>query len=187
MADRTLSITTREQLNIYINPQRQLLLHEMQVLARPATCKQLADVMGISPSSVTHHMRKLESLGLVEVDHTETVRGITARYWRAIPTEVVLRVSDRGDLQEEKMALADYVAQQVIDGMHAYTASGAARRDQEAGLASGEQRSGVLYLTEEDARSLRQTLADFIAAHENPQEGTCPWEFSMTYYPHRKQ
>ena len=69
MAKKTLDITTREQLDVYMNPQRQRLLHEMQVLARPATCKQLADAMGISASSVTHHMKKLESLGLVELDH----------------------------------------------------------------------------------------------------------------------
>ena len=57
MAKKTLDITTREQLDVYMNPQRQRLLHEMQVLARPATCKQLADAMGISASSVTHHMK----------------------------------------------------------------------------------------------------------------------------------
>ena len=53
-------------------------------MARPATCKQLADAMGISASSVTHHMKKLEKLGLVELDHTELIRGITAKYWRFI-------------------------------------------------------------------------------------------------------
>ena len=42
MPQASLDITTREQLDIYMNPQRQRLLHEMQVMARPATCKQLA-------------------------------------------------------------------------------------------------------------------------------------------------
>ena len=57
MPQASLDITTREQLDIYMNPQRQRLLHEMQVMARPATCKQLADAMGSSASSVSHHMK----------------------------------------------------------------------------------------------------------------------------------
>ena len=36
MAKKTLDITTREQLDVYMNPQRQRLLHEMQVLAQPS-------------------------------------------------------------------------------------------------------------------------------------------------------
>ena len=52
MAKKTLDITTREQLDVYMNPQRQRLLHEMQVLAQPATCKQLADAMGVSAVAV---------------------------------------------------------------------------------------------------------------------------------------
>lgn len=85
MATREIDITTRKQLDIYMNPQRQRLLHEMQLIVRPATCKELADAMGISASSVTHHMKKLEELGLVELDHTEVVRGINARYGGLFP------------------------------------------------------------------------------------------------------
>lgn len=185
MAKRTLEITTREQLDIYMNPQRQRLLHEMQVLARPATCKQLADAMGISASSVTHHMRKLETLGLVEVDHTELVRGITARFWRAVPTEVALRANEDGDLQEEKMLLVDYLNQQVFKGMRSYVASGAVEREERLGLAHGELRSGVMYLTEDEARSFQRMVNDFLEAHDEPREGAVPWEFSVAGFPHR--
>lgn len=185
MTHRTLSISTREQLDIYMNPQRQRLLHEMQVLAHPATCKQLADIMGISASSVTHHMRKLETLGLVEVDHTEVVRGITARFWRAIPTEVSLRVDEHTDLQEEKMLLLDYLNQQVFAGLRAYAASDAQAREEELGLAHGELRSGVLYLTEDEARAFQRMVNDFIETHEQPGAHAVPWEFSVACYPHR--
>ena len=162
MAKKTLDITTREQLDVYMNPQRQRLLHEMQVLAQPATCKQLADAMGISASSVTHHMKKLESLGLVELDHTEVIRGITARYWRAVPTDVSLRANEGGDLQEEKMFLVDYL-----------------------GLAHGELLSGVMYLTEDAAREFQDVVRAFVEKYDQPQEGAVPWEFSVACYPHR--
>ncbi|MDO4428308.1 MAG: helix-turn-helix domain-containing protein [Atopobiaceae bacterium] len=185
MTRKTLGITTREQLDVYMNPQRQRLLHEMQVLAQPATCKQLADAMGISASSVTHHMRKLESLGLVELDHTEVIRGITARYWRAVPTDVSLRANEDGDLQEEKMFLVDYLNQQVFAGLRAYAASDAVEREKELGLAHGELLSGVMHLTEDAAREFQDVVRAFVEKYDQPQEGTVPWEFSVACYPHR--
>ena len=185
MVKRSLEITTREQLDIYMNPQRQRLLHEMQLAGRPLTCKQLSRTMGISASSVTHHMRKLEELGLVEVDHTEVVRGITARFWRAVPTDVSLRGAEPGDLQEEKMLLTDYLNQQVFAGFRRYAASGEVAREGELGLAHGELRCGVAYLTEDEAREFQRLVADFLAAREEPREGAAPWEFSFTCYPHR--
>lgn len=185
MESRKLSIETREQLDVYMNPQRQRLLHEMQVLARPATCKQLADAMGISASSVTHHMRKLEALGLVEVDHTELVRGITARYWRAVPTEILLRANERGDLQEEKLFLVDHLNQQVFSRLRDYVASDAMVREEGLGLTHGELKCGVMYLTEEEARAFQQLVGDFVESHGTPREGAVSWEFSMACFPHR--
>lgn len=38
--------------------------------------------MDISPSSVQHHIKKLISLDLLELDHTELIQGITARYYK---------------------------------------------------------------------------------------------------------
>lgn len=187
MATREIDITTRKQLDIYMNPQRQRLLHEMQLIVRPATCKELADIMGISASSVTHHMKKLEELGLVELDHTEAIRGITARYWRAVPVQVNLRMSDGDDLREEKELVVDYLNQRVFEGLRAYVSSGAAARDEQLGRARGELRAGVVYITEDDARAFQQMVDEFIAAHEAPADGAVPWEVSIGCYPHRSE
>lgn len=187
MATREIDITARKQLDIYMNPQRQRLLHEMQLIVRPATCKELADVMGISASSVTHHMKKLEELGLVELDHTEVVRGINARYWRAVPAQVNLRMDDGDDLREEKELVVDYLNQRVFEGLRAYISSGAATRDEELGRARGELRAGVIYLTEVDAQAFRRMVDEFIDAHDVPAEGAVPWEVSIGCYPHRSE
>lgn len=187
MATREIDITTRKQLDIYMNPQRQRLLHEIQLIVRPATCKELADIMGISASSVTHHMKKLEELGLVELDHTEAIRGITARYWRAVPVQVNLRMSDGDDLREEKELVVDYLNQRVFEGLRAYVSSGAAARDEQLGRARGELRAGVVCLTEDDARAFQQMVDEFIAAHEAPADGAVPWEVSIGCYPHRSE
>lgn len=186
MPQASLDITTREQLDIYMNPQRQRLLREMQVMARPATCKQLADAMGISASSVTHHMKKLETLGLVELDHTELIRGITAKYWRFIPTAVNVRAGARDDLQEEKAFLVDYLHQRTYDALRSYIASHEIEREQKLGLTHGDLRDGFVYLTEKEASELQDQIASFLEAHESPKEGAVPWEFSLMFFPHRQ-
>ncbi len=186
MSQASLDITTREQLDIYMNPQRQRLLREMQVMARPVTCKQLAEAMGISASSVTHHMKKLETLGLVELDHTELIRGITAKYWRYIPTSVNVRAGERNDLQEEKSFLIDCLHQRTYEALRSYIASSEIERERELGLTHGDLRDGFVYLTEEEARELQEHIASFLEAHESPKEGTVPWEFSLMFFPHRQ-
>lgn len=169
-----------------MNPQRQRLLREMQVIARPATCKQLADAMGISASSVTHLVKKLETLGLVELDHTELIRGITAKYWRYIPTSVNVRAGVHDDLQEEKAFLVDYLHQRTYDALRSHIASPTIERERKLGLTHGDLRDGFVYLTEEAARQLQDQISSFLEAHESPKEDAVPWEFGLMFFPHRQ-
>lgn len=157
-----------------MNPQRQRLLREMQVIARPATCKQLADAMGISASSVTHLVKKLETLGLVELDHTELIRGITAKYWRYIPTSVNVRAGVHDDLQEEKAFLVDYLHQRTYDALRSHIASPTIERERKLGLTHGDLRDGFVYLTEEAARQLQDQISSFLEAHESSKEDAVP-------------
>ena len=60
---REISITTRKQLEIFMNVQRQKLLKTMDMEKVPMTPKQLSVILEISPSSVTYHLKKLEELG----------------------------------------------------------------------------------------------------------------------------
>lgn len=182
---RELDITTSEQLDIYMNPQRQRLLREMALIARPATCKELADRLGISASSVTHHMKKLEQLGLVLLDHTERIRGVVARFWAAPPTNVNVRMGIQDDLHSEKSLLVDYLHQAVYDQLRRYVQEGSAQRDEARGVPTGDLRTGFVYLTEEEARELQDVVTAFLVRHDAPRDGAVPWEFSLMWVPHR--
>ena len=92
-------LSGKRELDIYVNPQRQNLLRCMKIAGVPMTPKQIADRMGISPSSVQHHIRKLAELGIVELSHTERIHGITASYYRALPRTVSIGGPGRGGLQ----------------------------------------------------------------------------------------
>jgi predicted ArsR family transcriptional regulator len=45
----------------------------------PMTAKQIADKIGISASSVQHHIRLLAELGIVEQSHIEQITGSKQR------------------------------------------------------------------------------------------------------------
>ena len=51
-----LVLHTAEELKIFVNPQRMRLVNLLETMGEPATAKMLADRLGISASSVKHHM-----------------------------------------------------------------------------------------------------------------------------------
>ncbi|NLT49026.1 MAG: helix-turn-helix transcriptional regulator, partial [Clostridiales bacterium] len=73
---KRIKLTTKKELNIYMSPVRQQLLRQLSIANGPMTPKMLSDSLGISPSSVQHHIRKLSELELIELDHTEVINGI---------------------------------------------------------------------------------------------------------------
>ncbi|SRR6266851_229329 len=64
---------------------------------QPATAKQIADRLGIAPSSVGHHLHVLEDAGLVQIVARRSVRGTVANYYTRtafffdvdLPSEIV--------------------------------------------------------------------------------------------------
>ena len=59
-----LNIDNEKDLRTYMQPQRLSILFELESRPEGMTAKQLADALGIAPSSAGHHLGKLEQLGL---------------------------------------------------------------------------------------------------------------------------
>lgn len=72
-------ISTVEEFKALGDPLRSKILGIIQY--QPATAKQIADRLGISPSSVGHHLHVLEDAGLVQVVARRSVRGTIANYY----------------------------------------------------------------------------------------------------------
>ena len=106
---KMITLATRKQMDIYMNPQRQRLLKALEVSGKPMTPKQLSNVLKISASSVSLHIRKLVELGLLELDHTESIHGIQAKYYKKLPVSVSIGGNLDDDLKEERFYLSDYI------------------------------------------------------------------------------
>ena len=175
----------KKDLDIYINPQRQRLLRLMTVEGHPMTPKQLSDEMGISPSSVQHHLNRLAELGLVAVDHTENVRGITAHYYIAVPRVVSVGCVQQDENTPQRLALiqsgVNRVFQGVIDYYHTLKPEELGKPDM------GDVLWGIARLRPEEAEQLFSIIHRFLQKHEGTAKDGDPWEYALIAYPVKEE
>jgi len=74
-----LEITTIQQLKAFSDPLRARILGIIQ--QQPATAKQIADRLKVSPGAIGHHLHMLEAAGLAKVVARRFVRGTVANYY----------------------------------------------------------------------------------------------------------
>ena len=178
----TIVLAGKKELDIYINPQRQKLLRCMKIAGVPMTPKQLADQIGISASAVQHHIKKLVDLGIVELSHTERIRGITASYYRVLPKTISIggQIADEND--EQRMAIMQNSINTVFSGFSEYCRSSRARDEQDA--QHGDMLSGVIRLGREEAKELYALIREFLDSHEQTErKDATPWEYALVAYP----
>jgi DNA-binding transcriptional ArsR family regulator len=183
MKHKTISLSAKEDLKIYMSPQRQQLLRVMRIEGHPVTAKRIADVLGISASSASHHISKLAGLGVIEEDHTEIINGILARYYRLADVTVNIGLQLDDGLEGERNAVTQNILLSTLRGM-----SKGIERAKRSGIPPdrlheyGDVLSGAIHLTPEDSQKLLTMIRGFIEAHKQKQQGTEPWEFALILY-----
>lgn len=193
-------LSGKKELDIYINPQRQRLLRTLAIAGAPMTPKQLSGVLGISPSSVQHHIQKLVTLGVVAESHTQRIHGITAQYYYAPPVTVRIGYGVEAGLYTQRFALIQNGVNEVLQGFMDYSHSPAtllppchtaeAESDcsaKEAVLPNatpyGDVLWGIARLTESEAQEVMALVRTFLRAHETPSPDRMPWEYALIAYP----
>jgi len=181
----TIVLTGKKELDIYMNPQRQNILRCMQIHGTPMTAKQIADQIGISASSVQHHIRLLKELGLVEQSHTEQIHGITATYFRVLPVNVRIGSFMADEYSNQRIALLQTSLNSVFNGFVDYCGTAPAPTDR--AVQFGDMLSGITHLKPEEATELYAMIGAFLEAHEIPAEHTSAWEYALIAYPAREK
>lgn len=180
---KIIQLSTKEQLNIYMSPQRQQLLRVMSVYGAPITAKGLADKLGISASSATHHISKLKRLGVVEDDHTEMINGIVAKFFRLSDVSVSIGCDIGDSLSGERGAVVQSIIQNTLSGFNRGIEEARNRGIPQSRLKDyGDCLTGVLHLQPEDARELMELIRKYIDEHETFSQGTQPWEYALILY-----
>lgn len=178
---KEIALTTREQIDIYMNPQRQRILKVMDLYAVPVTSKQISLKLGISSAAVTHHLKKLEELGVVALDHTAMVHGIQAKYYVHVPVNVNFGSDKHDDIEVEKGVLSDYLINETWKGFKQHLSL---VKDKNNSCQMGDASCGIVYLTKEDAMELKSIIQEFYKKHAAPGPDTTPWETAVVFFPH---
>ena len=174
-------LSGKRELDIYVNPQRQNLLRCMRIASIPLTPKGIADRIGVSASSVQHHIRKLLEIGVVELSHTEQVHGITAKYYRASHKTVQIGVLGKDGLMEERLALLQSILSRVFIGFSNYCAKES--RIETVPRQRGDMLSGVIKLGKNEAHELYTIVRNFLDEHEHDGKEMESWEYALIAYP----
>lgn len=185
MVKKKITLSTQEELRIFMSPQRQKLIRIMSIQSQAMTAKEIADQMNISASSVQMHIRKLAKLGIVEKDHTERINGITATYYRLAEADVNIGLEKSDDLFLERDTVAQNLLMQVYkNGRDTIRRASNLQElpEKELGRQYGSIRMGVFHLSPEDAKRLEDFITAFIEEKHVPREGTVPWEFAYIAY-----
>lgn len=169
-------------LKIFMHPLRQKIIREMALFGRPITAKELADKLSIAPSSAQHHLKKLQSLGIVEFDHSKLINGITARYLKLSNATVSFGMDIDNINLEERNVIAESNISKVIDGFKNTCEYAHKNATQEKREFYGDSLSGIVHLTTEDAMKLQKIILEFTSSHHSAEEDTHPWEYAVVAY-----
>lgn len=179
MAKKIIKLSSLEDLKIFMSPQRQKLLRNMHILGKAVTPKAVADMLGISPSSAQFHIKKLESLGVVELDHKESINGIQAKFYKITDADVQIGSSAGEDLSKERYAIMQNIIKNSFDGLIRLYES---EIPYEEKANYGDFLNGVVHLTEQDSKQLFKMIKEFIEVHEIKHEKTDSWEYTLMIY-----
>jgi DNA-binding transcriptional ArsR family regulator len=178
MERKAIKLTAEKELKIFMDPIRQRVLRTMEIIGTPITAKKLADELSMTPASAKHHLTQLESIGLVELDHTEIIHGINAKYYRVTDVEIRLGLEDN-EFRTEREIIAE---NQVISVFHAFTKNIYSYGETKcASSLHGDCHTGVVRLTEQQFLKLHEDITRFISENQSLSEGATAYEFALVY------
>ncbi len=182
---KKIKLTTKEELNIYMSHVRQQLLRQLSISGAPLTPKMLADKLHISASAAQHHIKKLMSLGLIEPDHTESINGITASFYKPAQVTVQIGLGRDDELVQQKDVLVQDSIAQVYDGFRKHIKKKldmTGVKEPEELRKWGDILSGVAYLDDNESQELMKLIDSFIEKHAAPGASCHPWEYALIVY-----
>jgi DNA-binding transcriptional ArsR family regulator len=156
---RPIVLTDPRALRAFAHPARQAIMQEL-LHGRVMTATEAAELVGLSPSAVSHHMRALEKWGLAE-RVTDGGDG-RERPWRGTGTRINLNPGGSAPNSAAVAPLAAQLLGRLSEEVAAYLDAMADEpwRDIYSGISRAE-----LWLTEEETRRVGQALEAAVAPY----------------------
>lgn len=117
---------------------------------------------------------------MVALDHMEIIRGIQAKFYVATHAEVSLYSPENEHREECEIIMENGL-------MTAYKGYRKMMHEQKEinpdnWMNYGTGMTGIVFLSEEDAKEMFTMIQDFLASHKKKEAGTSPWEYGIVTY-----
>lgn len=176
-------LESERQLRIYSLPLRQRILRTMRIMGKPVTAKQVADRLGISPSSARHHLLKLKEIGLVEHDRYELINGIKADFLRVADVNISIGTNMDDHLAHEREATTRMMLAGTGERFMSSLSDMRAKTVAEPDYFPGDLLGGIVHLDQKEAKELYTLIRDFLDTHGQSQhDQKTPWEYAFLLY-----
>lgn len=169
MERKRIRLVTEKQLRAYMQPTRQRILTLLRSSEEGMTAKQLADRLGIAPSSAGHHLKVLQEIGLVEEAGTKLVHGFTARYFRDADVDVTFAELPEAASDARRQAIRRLVTEDLERFLP--------QLDQNPKPQDADLMDGMLWMTPEEAAAVWAQIREFASAHSARRPGTRGYNF----------
>lgn len=94
-----ITLKTMKEIKIISHPLRMKILKNYYSFSKPATVTQIAVHMGEVPANIHYHVMKLIEIAVLELDHTEVVNGIIAKFYK--PTAHTIKIEDDDEVMDK--------------------------------------------------------------------------------------
>ncbi len=179
------TLSTEEEIKIFSDPYRIRILTIFKNLGKPATVKEIADLMKEVPSKVHYHIKKLESIDVLKLIYTREINGIIAKYYE--PTAESFAIGTELDNSPIDDVIKDEIRKLIVN---LYDESRNIILDylsERGDNIKSKERSSIVsksvYLTEEEFKEFNQILEEFYYKHrEKKLDGKKYHLFNTIFY-----
>lgn len=179
MTKKVIKLSSQGDLKIFMSPQRQKLLRHMSIIGEAVTPKAISDMLKISPSSAQFHIKKLETLGVVELDHKESINGIQAKFYKPADVDIHIGSPLEENLSKERYAIMQNIIKNTFDGLLSLFDTGVSK---EVVAKNSEFVNGVVHMSQKEGQELLSIIREFVIKHEKKDTDTQPWEYTLLLY-----
>lgn len=165
---------TDKQLKVVYDPYRMRIIETYFKTRTPQTATQIAEIIGEPPGKVHYHVNKLHDIDVLQVERTEMINGIQAKYYglkyKHILVDPELRKGKyfreiRGMSRATNFRIhVEYFSEDIAKA-HEFTFSGS---EYHPGYVFSEHKK--LYMTKEQQREFMKELAELMEPYTTPDD-----------------
>lgn len=95
-------VKTKEQLKVISDPFRMSIIKTFLKSEKSMTLKDVADILGVAPSKVHYHAKKIIAFDMLVLDYTKEINGIIAKYYKSGYDSYQINYSELDEKMDDK-------------------------------------------------------------------------------------